>query len=165
MFNRPIVGENVFFDSAYSSGLDFLVSFPLSLAKPFPFTCLVLLPASSGLFLRKLVAGGETYAPEAEVPFLSSLVSSPSAAQGAAKDLWSSRMPSGAEAQVQSEMAERAPRLLSRHLCTSKRKVRNACRGKASLPQTASRLLTAQRSFRSQLAPATETSAGKSHKF
>ena len=88
--NRPIVGENVFFDRAYSSGLDFLLSFSLSLEKPFPFTCLVLLPASSGLFLRKLVAGGETYAPEAKVPFLSSLVSSPSAAQGAAKDLWSS---------------------------------------------------------------------------
>src|SRR5215468_647268 len=74
-------------------------------------------------------------------------------------------MPPGAEAQVQSEMAERALRLLSRHLCTSKRKVRNPCRGKASLPRGASRLLTAQRSFRSKLAPATETSACKSHKF
>jgi hypothetical protein len=74
----------------YSSGFYFLLSFSLSLAKPFPFTCLVLLRASSGLFLRKLVAGGETYAPEAEVSFLSSLVSSPSAAQKAAKDLWSS---------------------------------------------------------------------------
>ena len=112
MINRPIVGENVFFDGAYSSGFDFLLSFSLSLAKPFPFTCLVLLPAFSGLFLRKLVAGGETYAPEAEVPFLSSLVSSPS--QKAAKDLWSSRMPPGAEAQVQSKMAERAPRFMMR---------------------------------------------------
>jgi hypothetical protein len=118
-----------------------------------------------GLFLHKLFSGGKTYAPKKEVPFLSSLVSSPSPAQGAAKDLWSTRMPPGAEAQVQSEMAEQAPRLLSRYLCTSKRKVRNACRGKASLPRAASRLLTAQRSFHSKLAPATETSACKSHKF
>ena len=37
MINRPIVGGNVFFDGAYSSGLDFLLSFSLSLAKAFPF--------------------------------------------------------------------------------------------------------------------------------
>jgi hypothetical protein len=37
VINRPIVGENVFFEGAYSSGLDFLLSFSLSLAKAFPF--------------------------------------------------------------------------------------------------------------------------------
>jgi hypothetical protein len=144
---------------------DFLPSFLLSFNRAFLFYFSLFFRRMFGLFLHKLFAGGETYAPKKEVSFLSSLVSSPSAAQGAAKDLWSTRMPPGAEAQVQSEMAEQAPRLLSRYLCTSKRKVRNAYRGKASLSRAASRLLTAQRSFRSKLAPATETSACKSHKF
>ncbi len=152
-------------DIACSSALVFfLPSCSVSIGL-FSFTFSLFFRRMFGLFLHKLFAGGETYAPKKEVSFLSSLVSSPSAAQGAAKDLWSTRMPPGAEAQVQSEMAEQAPRLLSRYLCTSKRKVRNACRGKASLPRAASRLLTAQRSFRSKLAPATETSACKSHKF
>jgi len=41
--------------------------------------------------------------------FLSSLVSSPSAAQTTAKDLWPSGLSPEAEAEVQSAMAERAP--------------------------------------------------------
>jgi hypothetical protein len=49
--------------------------------------------------------GGETYAPEAAMSFLSTLVSSPSAAQAAAKDLWSARVSSKTEAEVQSAMA------------------------------------------------------------
>jgi len=61
-----------------------------SVGEAFPFYLFGSPSLSSERFLRKLVAEGETYAPEAEVPFLSSLVSSRSPAQGAAKDLWSS---------------------------------------------------------------------------
>jgi hypothetical protein len=46
------------------------------------------------------------YAPEAEVPFLSSLVSSPSAAQAAAKNLWSNGLSRQAEASDQQWRSE-----------------------------------------------------------
>src|SRR5256886_11611977 len=78
-----------------------------------------------GLFLLKMLAGGETYAPETEVSFLSSLVSPSPAAQPTATDVWSDRMSAPAEAELQSAMASRASRLLPRCLCAAKGKVRD----------------------------------------
>ena len=60
---------------------------------------LLLFPASP-VFSPKIFAGGETYAPKAEMSVLLSLVSSPSAAQTTAKDLWPARVSPEAEAKV-----------------------------------------------------------------
>ena len=109
--------------------------------------------------------GGETYASEAKVSFLSALVSSRSAAQTAAKDLWPARVSPKTEAQVQSAMANQAPGLFLWCLCAPKGNLRNSRRRQAPLPPAASRLRAAQRSFRPQTTPATETDACKSHKF
>src|SRR5262249_2852567 len=117
-------------------------------------------------WLLKIFARGGTYAPEAEMSFLSSLVSSPPAAQTTAKDLWSAGMPPETEAQVQSAMADRAPGLLPRCLLwAAKGNLRNARRIHAPLPSATSRLRAAQRRFRPQMAPAAEINACKSHKF
>ena len=60
---------------------------------------LLLFPASP-VFSPKIFAGGETYAPKAEMSVLLSLVSSASAAQTTAKDLWPARVSPEAEAKV-----------------------------------------------------------------
>src|SRR5262249_20520563 len=123
-----------------------------------PFSCPPLFVSSPEVHWRG------RYASEAEVPFLSSLVSSPSAAQAAAKDLWSNGLSPQAEEKVRSAMADRAPGLLSGYLCASKGKVRNALRLQASLPSAASRLRAAQRGFRPKMPPAAEIGTCKSHK-
>src|SRR6266513_482426 len=69
---------------------------------------------------------GETYASKAEVSFLLSLVSSPSAAQTTAKDLWPSGLSPEAETEIQPAMADREPGLLQRCLYAAKSKIRNA---------------------------------------
>src|SRR5215472_13038703 len=79
--------------------------------------------------------GGEAYAPEAKVSFLSSLVSSPSSAQAAAENLRPSGLPPPAQAEVQSAMAHPASGLLSRCLCAAKGNVRDARRLQAPYRQ------------------------------
>jgi hypothetical protein len=64
-----------------------------------PFYFSLLLSDLGGLFLLKIPDGGETHVPKAEVSFLSSLVSSSYAAQGAAENLWPSGLPPPAKAQ------------------------------------------------------------------
>src|SRR5439155_1322054 len=112
---------------------------------------------------RKLCAVGR-YAPEAKVSFLSSLVSSPSSAQTAAKDLWPTGLLPQAEEEIQSALADGEPELLSRGLCAAKGKVRNALRLQAALPPATSRLRAAQRGFRPKMAPAAEIGTCKFHK-
>ena len=123
------------------------------------------IPSLLRLFLVKMFAGGETYAPEAKVSFLSSLVSSPSPAQTTAKDLWSARVPPPAEAEVQSAMASQEPGLLPRCLSVAKGKVRNTGGLHAPLPPAASRLRAARRDLRPKMAPESETGACKLHKL
>jgi hypothetical protein len=53
-----------------------------------------------------MFTGGETYAPEAEMSFLPSLVSSPPAAQTTTKDLWSAGLSPQAQAEIESGMAD-----------------------------------------------------------
>ena len=96
--------------------------------------------------------------------FLSSLVSSPSAAQTAAKDLWPTGLLPQAEEEIQSALADGEPELLSRGLCAAKGKVRNALRLQAALPPATSRLRAAQRGFRPKMAPAAEIGTCKFHK-
>ena len=132
----------------------------VSIAFPFyfPFSYPPLFVSSSEVHWRG------KYAREAEVPFLSSLVLSPSTAQAAAKDLWSNGLSSQAEAKVRSAMADRAPGLLLGYLRASKGKVRNALRLQASLSSATSRLRAAQRVLRPKMPPAAEIRTFKSHK-
>jgi hypothetical protein len=152
--NRPTFGQ-----CSSSSEFSFLVRL-IGSSRAFPFCFFCFLAPSVSFCFR----GRERYAPEAKVSFLSSLVSSPSAAQAAAKDLWSSGLLPPAEEEVQSAMANRSPGLLSGYLRASKGNLRNARRVQASLPSAASRLRPAQRGFRSKMAAAAEIDACKSHK-
>src|SRR3989440_13017110 len=76
----------------------------ISIAFPFFFLSLFFL-ARLCLFLPERVHWRGRYASEAEVSFLSSLVSSPSSAQAAAKELWSYRLSPQAEAKVRSTIS------------------------------------------------------------
>jgi hypothetical protein len=104
------------------------------------------------------------YGREAEVPFLSLLVSPQSTTQAAAKNLWPTGLSPQAEAKIQSAMADQAPRLFPWFLFAAKATVRDTSRLQAPLPSAASRLRAAQRGFRPKMAPAVEIGAGKSHK-
>ena len=128
-----------------------------SIALPFYFFSF--LPLLLGLLLFNMCAGGEMHAPEAQMPFLSSLVSSPSTAQTTTGDLWSAGVSPPAEAGVRSAMADREPGLFPQCVFATKGKVRNARRIHAPLPPAASRLRAAQRGFGPKMAPATETAA------
>ena len=96
--------------------------------------------------------------------FLSSLVSSPSAAKAAAKNLWPTGLSPPAEAKLQSTMADGEFGLFPRCVSAAKGKVRNTRRIHAPLPPAASRLRAAQRGFGPKMAAATETGVCKSHK-
>jgi hypothetical protein len=84
-----------------SACLDFLLLLLSSDSIAFPFYFFSFLPRLRGFcFLLQMFTGGETYAPEAEMSFLPSLVSSPSAAQTTTKDLWSAGLSPQAQAEI-----------------------------------------------------------------
>jgi hypothetical protein len=86
---------------------DLLAFLLKSVSIAFLFSFFLFFPAFSVLFLQMFTVGGRgTYALETEVSFLSSLVSSPSAAQTTAKDLWPGRLSPKTEAEIQSAMAD-----------------------------------------------------------